>query len=515
VLPKLRINFRIFGRTKLTGVLGLQKPPLVSRDVVYRQLDYVEKYAGAHGCKSLLVEGHYIDRDYMEDYSVFYSRSLVPYRNWCQRVHFFKLSRSELKRAFDKIVMTGLRKGKDEYRQACREFSNENYLGFVVIKSLPGCPVGRTVLRCYPGEAGNGLRRRFECTREYVVHVAGVELTVQGLAFQQQDEGVSACATTALWAALQKFKEFEELGRATPAQITILAARSELPFGRPMPSEGLSIGQMCQAVQALGVSPSLVRAKKFEVTRDIIFSAVASGFSPVLVLTGWPVVERNHAVAVAGMEVRRRDRPSPMAPETHMDDRESDLVALYVHDDRYGPYLRATVAQEEEEFQLHFGPKRAPERWIVSHILIPMHSKIRLSFAGLWKCAAGATTVVHAHREAYLGTATLSGTYAKYVLLSDTWFARAHIYVENLFLSNKPAGAEIAKKLSKTVPLSRYVAVVRIRAPYLGILELLFDSTSTPRNIQCLCVVAVKKLTKNMLPTLRHLAKVYSCEIIA
>src|SRR5205814_6619697 len=132
MLPKLRIEFRTFRPRGLTRVLGLQKPPLVSPDEVYRQLNYVMKYVEEHGCRSLLVERHYIDRDYIEDHSVFYSRCLVPYTNSCQRVHFFKLSRPDLKGAFDKIVITGLRKGKDKYRQACREFSDENYLGFVV-----------------------------------------------------------------------------------------------------------------------------------------------------------------------------------------------------------------------------------------------------------------------------------------------------------------------------------------------------------------------------------------------
>jgi len=33
-----------------------------------------------------------------------------------------------------------------------------------------------------------------------------------------------------------------------------------------MPSEGLSVDQMCQAVQALGYSPSLYRSELFDVT---------------------------------------------------------------------------------------------------------------------------------------------------------------------------------------------------------------------------------------------------------
>jgi len=41
------------------------------------------------------VEQHYIDRDHIEDHSVFYSKSLYPYPNFCCRVHFFSLGKEE------------------------------------------------------------------------------------------------------------------------------------------------------------------------------------------------------------------------------------------------------------------------------------------------------------------------------------------------------------------------------------------------------------------------------------
>ena len=78
------------------------------------------------------------------------------------------------------------------------------YLGFMVIKPLPGSPIGRTVLRTFERDAPRGGRREFTAIRRYTVSLAGLSLSVRGLAFQQQDQGVSACATTALWSALQR-----------------------------------------------------------------------------------------------------------------------------------------------------------------------------------------------------------------------------------------------------------------------------------------------------------------------
>ena len=90
---RLEQEFRTFGRKSLDKVLELSEPPLVKDEdpdaLAFRQLVYVERYLEDLGCKSILIEHDYIDRDYMEDHSVFYSRSLQPYPNRCQRVHFF------------------------------------------------------------------------------------------------------------------------------------------------------------------------------------------------------------------------------------------------------------------------------------------------------------------------------------------------------------------------------------------------------------------------------------------
>ena len=162
-------------------------------------------------------------------------------------------------------------------------------------------PVGRTVFSM-SAESGKGHTRKFHCACDYDPHLLGLRLSVTGLAFQQQDLGVSACATTALWTSLQRARQLEQSANATPAQITMRASQFALPFGRPMPSEGLSLDQMCQAVQSLGCTPSLHRAESFEVTRGLVFSSVSSGISPVLIMD-LPGEDISHAVAVAGIGV--------------------------------------------------------------------------------------------------------------------------------------------------------------------------------------------------------------------
>lgn len=360
--------------TTLRDLVGLD-PPLREADKAHRQLAFIEKHIRHEqvNAQSVVIEDHYIDRDFMEDHSIFYSKNLVPVSNHCRRVHFFNIDAGAVEEA-----LRGIRDQQTalNFKAASEAFASQHYLGFCVIRPLPGSPVGRTVLVSFPKE-GTDFIRDFGCVCDYKVHLAGVPLRIRGLAFQQQDLGVSACATTALWSALHRARELDGGFPATPAQITVRASQFALPFGRSMPSEGLSLDQMCQAVQSLGYAPNLFRAKRFLVSRWILYSAVRSGIAPVLILSNGNGLA--HAVTVAGAKLKREHQ----VEDPLKDEMASDLFALYVHDDRFGPYIRADIKKDQEDLNLEieildakYGTK---EIWRLSHILVPMHNKVRLS----------------------------------------------------------------------------------------------------------------------------------------
>ncbi len=398
------IQYLPFAIGALEQLVGNGMPRFTDPDRALRQLRYVERYAQDLACQSLVIERSYVDRDYMEDHSVFYSKSLYPYPNVCRRVHFFKLGTGEVPGRLRGVLRSGQAGGETAFREQCQRLSEEAYLGFSVLRPLHGCPVGRTVMRCFadvPTNPRDQTRRFFGGARRYTAHLLGVEFTVRGLAFQQQDIGVSACATTAIWSALQKVRDHEDISAATPAQITLLASKHSLPFGRSMPSEGLSIDQMCQAIQAVGIAPSMVRLDARRETRGFLHAALLSGLAPVAVLRHANV---SHAVTVVGMKVRHPQHGEEVARETI--DLAGDLVAVYIHDDRSGPYLRANLAADDVGRPLLAIPLREgtnpPEVWELSHLLFPVHAKIRLSFAGLRQIALQVVQAIHQFRGGVL-----------------------------------------------------------------------------------------------------------------
>jgi hypothetical protein len=492
-VPRQKIDFKSFD--SLSDLLKLSGPPFGSDH--FRQLNFIERHLGraTPKCLSVIIERYYIDRDFMDDYSVFYSTNLYPYPNWCQRIHFFSLDKDQVQKNMRNLSRLGaaseIDNGNLDFKSACQTFSREAYMGFSVIKPLQGSPVGRTVIRHYKEDTGKGLLRKFNCTRYYKVHLLGIELEICGLVFQQQDMGVSACASTALWSSLSKTKDFEDISTPTPAQITRLASQYLLSAGRPMPSEGLTLEQMCQAVQSVQASANVLKVENLTEARGYLHSAISSGFAPVLLLEEIAAKPRGHAVTVAGMKVRSKHRATMISDR--IDDEAGDLESLYINDDRSSPYFRVDLPKRGNKATLSFkflddyGQLKRLEKWRLSHILIPMHGKIRLSFAALRELAVEVVDSIVGYRGYYTHDV---GAIDVGTIQLRIWIRRAPTYVHHLFYGKQKIQERQRDDFNRRLILSRYVGVVRLTSDRIGILDILFDTTSTKKNPHCLGVVA-------------------------
>jgi hypothetical protein len=153
--------------------------------------------------------------------------------------------------------------------------------------------------------------------------------------------------------------------------------------------------------------------------------------------------------------------------------------------------------------------KGEEESWRLLEILIPMHAKIRLSFAALRRRAFDIVYALHAFREARPGMNVTTEP-----LFFDTWISRSHSYVEELFTKRGTSPLK-AGRLAEEVALPRYLGVVRTASAYLDPIEVLLDTTSTERNLNC-CAVLV---TSDKFPETRvaaaFLAGEYECPLIS
>jgi hypothetical protein len=433
-----------------------------------RQWQYLVHHLNQLECVSTVTETHYIDRDFVDDVALFYSRSLRGYPNHCARTHFF--SRLITAADWHSVVCGNGSDGKSAELQ-------EAYLGFLVRRPLPGSPIGRTVLR--PPRATQP-RAEFGGCREYVAHLAGTDLRLEALAFQQQDQGVSACATTALWSSLHKIADGESIRIPTPAAITQAASRYYLPSGRALPSEGLTLGQMSEACRAFDLSPIVTRATDLDTVRGIICTLLRSGFPPVLAIK--PVGKLDgHAVCAVGWD---QVDPQPHSdPTSHVRDGASRIVRLRIHDDRLGPYaladLESVSRDGKTQVQVTIRDLKDVifERAGLEAVLAPLPSKLRLSPARM-------RDLGFAFAQA-LGNGPLSKLAGRLVL--DCRYAAAIDYVRHFAASGVSARGISVLRCQTT--LSRYVGLIEISADGTALFDILLDATETEANPAILACV--------------------------
>lgn len=435
------------------------------------QLVYLNEYLVRIGAKTIIRESHYIDRDFIYDLSLFYSRSLRSYPNYCERFHFFceKFDARRWKRAVTEVG------GREKHQK----FLQESYLGFSVVRPLPGSPIGRTVLRPNTSDS-SGLTRRFDGIRGYQVHVGGFTLTVDGLAFQQQDQGVSACATTALWSSMHKTANTEHLEVPTPAQITESASRYVLEASRPFPSEGLTISQICEAVRATGLAPLVIRSASFEHDRAQLMGYTVSGFPPVLAIQPMSGPD-GHAVCAVGMKLGK------IAPQTdpnlHHRDASTALQSIFVHDDRLGPYAEAQInpwtlkdGSLVTKITIQWPDKAVGEESILTAIIVPVPAKLRMPLSRIRALGRGIAEA----------TALLFPEFSNEVVLNCRYGAATRYREEATEFGLTSAG--LFSLRCETV-LSRYVGLIEVKTPQGPIYDIALDTTETRANPSALAFV--------------------------
>jgi hypothetical protein len=342
--------------------------------------EYFVEYLRALKARTLLIENDYIDKDYLSDFAAFYVSCFESYERRCKRLHFFSCEIND-----------------DDLRQAVRgEIAPEKlkqligaYLGFIVARPLPDAVVGRTLLKTYPP---NGDRRYYPCTTDYSANLFGIDLPIRSLAFQEQDTVIAACATVALWSCFHKTAKLFQTIVPTPARITS-SANLIIHHGRPIPSHGLNVQQICSAIKAAGLEPEVVTVKGSTPLPSLIYGHVKMGLPVIL---GLRVEDRDlHAVTVTGFSmVANRHLPKETAqagvavPMSGL-----RMNEIYVHDDQVGPFSRLYIKGSEDYkgtpypvvFEGSWRDRKSGRvlKLFPVVVVIPTYHKIRVTFLDL------------------------------------------------------------------------------------------------------------------------------------
>lgn len=432
------------------------------------QVEYLDSYLESLSVKTLVIEEHYIDRHYMAEFNEYYARCLAQVKNSATRVHAFGIALSDedinalLKRAAAGQADTEINK-----LQAA-------YLGFIVLRPVPSVPIGRSLLTPFPQTTAD-----FPVTVQSEVHLWGFPLHITGLRFQQQDMGVGACATAAIWCTLHKVAREDGKRGPTPPEVTSAAFRYFVPFGKPDQTPSLSIAQMCEAIRGLGYDPHLF--SPMEMPRSslaCIYTFVASGVPTILILTRTEGM--GHAVTCVGHALDNSNKLATASTNevNHLHWVGTQLQQIYVHDDRIGPYVPASLEvqkvkipqSQDKRDSLLLKLPRVSEEWQVVNILVPLYPKLRRSALGLIRSSTHWAELLiqlfagnDRNRLVFESLYYKSGKYARQ--LYDTTFDPQSIV-----------------DFVKTVSFSRYVGVLKVYRDELPLCELVLDTTDIDRS---------------------------------
>ena len=462
-----------------------------------RQRDYLIEYLADLEAVTVLKEEHYFDRDYLEEFSSFYGTSSRGYPNICCRLHFFD-------RVVERKAIEAAAGGDTQSRDALQQA----YLGFIVVRPIPSAPFGRTVLRWYD-DPTPATPRVVEPSRPYVCHVAGIDLNVRGLAWQQQDSGVGACATIALWSMLHSIAFDDYHAIPTTSDITRFAHRTASLGQRVFPSRGLNIHQMCEAIKESGLAPVICDG-------DIALPHGRTGFSRArfssycasLIRSGYPLLiggeldgTEGHAICCVGF--RDTSPPVPRANRTELQDQ--NIRYLYVHDDNLGPNVRFEVLDGQNSSKpVRLKPSAPPVRpsrkkrisdptakypfFRPDCIVAAVHDGLRTTpdeiHAAALRVGHFLKYEINANRRAA----------RRFGITVSAKFRKLADYVGKELgtsLQGRPATLARARLAlwEKVPPMSLHIGVARIGWGPIPLLDVLYDTTDTEHNMRAFCHV--------------------------
>lgn len=255
------------------------------------------------GAKTAVIEYRYLDANYRSEHATFYSVTFRRYPSVAHRVHFFSQPPPD---AF-----------ADE--TTALDFSDlaYSYLGFVVLRPVPGARIGRVALAPPPG-----LEGEITCFTRETANVFGVRMSVRSAPFMAQDSQLGVCAHMSLWAAVRH----HHLAFGHPTfSVAAIAERIPAEMSRVAPSTGLTVHQVAAGCRALELPALIYRCEEqgdlpaHESIPRIACRYLNSGM-PVIVAAG-----NRHAFCLVGYT--RVDAGTP-----------DERIHFIRQDDETGPY---------------------------------------------------------------------------------------------------------------------------------------------------------------------------------
>lgn len=491
-----------------------EKNPLVNiRDQSSStQSNYLVRYLHDLKASKVIVENNYFDRDFLDEFSAFYCLSAKGYPNVCKRLHFF--ASDVVNREYFSIAC-----GDNEEH---KEVLQDSYLGYIVIRPITSSPFGRTVLKWFPDKSPS-TPRNIQPSRMYVCNVAGIELKVTGLAWQQQDSGVAACATIGIWSILHSSAFNDRNAIPTTSMITEAAHSSALVGRPPYPSHFLQFNQIQHAIMQLGFVPAVTTG---DLQNQFFTKERFANTCAAYIRSGYPMligaihndgVQIGHAVCAVGF---RETAPKEPLNDNQVFLQDDNIEYLYIHDDNIGPNVRFKLTTESYKLPDNSEAERCvlqmdapnylaeePQNTLKDMKLIPhtliaaVHRDLKITSDSFFRHGIGLTNEIQISLNLFLEFNTLPKTSlvfsTRFIMLKD--FLSSELGRQ--FQGESKLLSSVRMQLHENVPpMSLHLALLRVALPDSSVLvDILFDTTDTDKNRSVFCHIIYAPVIESVL----------------
>lgn len=382
------------------------------------QIIYLDNYLKKLNSKTkvFVYENEYIDRHYLEDYSSYYVQCFKSYRKTCSRIHFFEIDEDSdhYKDVADYNFQQALRK---DFQKALNgepsSFQSDNYLGYIVIRPIPHTFLAKVCLK--PFVVNDKGRTKYSILKEYEASLFGINLKVNSVAFQEQDKILSACATTSLWSFFHAHPYKNELTLPSSSSITRSAYPKYNGSHREFPNSGLSTDMIRRSLRTYELTPEnfdFSDGKNIDLLKEYIHAYCSSGLPAILGVSvdqasclssecsGQNTEKELHAITVLGYALKKELVDSPLISH--------NLSSLYVHDDRYGPFMK--IEFEDKVLSVVLSSNKdvtslnsyKSETYLPDTLIIGVYHKVRIPYIKIKKTCIRLQTLL----EDYLSYST-------------------------------------------------------------------------------------------------------------
>ena len=460
-----------------------------------KQLKSIVKILDALGTKTMVCENEYVDNGYLDDYLNYYVGCHENYPKICSRIHFFSES-------FDYNTFEDVISSKDDGTKG----KLGEYLGFMVIKPIPMTFVGRTCLKApvYKMDGKTSL-----ITRKYNSDLFGLKFEVSSLAFQEQDQVVSACTSASIWCLLHALQRHKI---KSPAQIT-LAATEHSKIINTFPNSGLNPVEIERALEYFDlrqytISPKDETPEDFIQLTQLIKTYIDSNIPMILGAECLEYKDKlghyeeigKHAVTIIGYGLG--------------DDQKLDR--LIVHDDRQGPFTvlkfvanydvggskkKATVLVNEEQSRITERVCGYKEVLAYTSLIIATDPRVRTGFNTISKTETKLKTLVQAYIDDIEKQVRSEGQSEASPVTVTTC---SKLLKNTVYKGNVKSSDYVNKNDILTRNFPKYIWVIDLFVNDNKVFDFVFDSSSLPQGEAYICSCYKTEDAKLLLDTIAN-----------